>query len=79
MFNTSFRIYPDIPRFDFRMPKSISTTGKLIAAKVFMTLEEILIEMFIALESNDLPTYVKLRPLAIELISHKNLLASEFH
>lgn len=44
-----------------------------------MTLEEILIEMFYALELNDLQTYVKLRPLAIEKIAEKNLNIEDFH
>ncbi|MFN3698380.1 MAG: hypothetical protein ACK4VO_13160 [Pseudobdellovibrio sp.] len=35
-------------------------------------LEEILIHMFYALESNEVKTYVKLRELALKLIAEKN-------
>lgn len=38
-----------------------------------MELEKVLIKMFFALESNDLETYVKLRPLAIQIINRIKL------
>lgn len=42
-----------------------------------MTLEQILIAMFHALESNDLKTYTLLRPKAIELVAAREIIALE--
>lgn len=44
-----------------------------------MTLNEILIHMFYALESNDLPTYVKLREQAILRLSEIDQSPADLH
>lgn len=44
-----------------------------------MNLNEILIHMFYALESNDLPTYVRLRQEAILRLSEMEISPGELH